>query len=205
MIELLKHIEALLLENDCVIIPSFGGFVSHYTSARWIEEEGLFLPPTRSIGFNPQLKMNDGLLVQSYMTAYCTDFSDASKLVEKAVKELDNTLHDEGKVEMHGIGDMFYTIHENLQFKPYEDGVTTPGLYGLSSFEISKLDNIVKENDKETIVDESNSDVYEIRVSRSFLRTAVAVAAAVIVFFLMSTPVTKYLCREIKLCSAGTF
>lgn len=28
MIELARHIEILLLENDCVIIPDFGGFYS---------------------------------------------------------------------------------------------------------------------------------------------------------------------------------
>ena len=27
MIELARHIEILLLENDCVIIPDFGGFI----------------------------------------------------------------------------------------------------------------------------------------------------------------------------------
>nr|WP_321378121.1 SPOR domain-containing protein [uncultured Bacteroides sp.] len=189
MIELLKHIETLLLENDCVIIPSFGGFVSHYTPARWIEDEGIFLPPTRSIGFNPQLKMNDGLLVQSYMTSYCTDFSDASKLINKAVDELINTLHVDGKVEMHGIGDMFFTIHGKLQFQPYEDGLLTPYLYGLSSFGINKIDEVVKTIDEKVVPETSNQKVYEIRVNRSFIRTAVAVAAAIIIFFLMSTPV----------------
>ena len=189
MIELLKHIETLLLENDCVIIPSFGGFVSHYTPARWIEDEGIFLPPTRSIGFNPQLKMNDGLLVQSYMTSYCTDFSDASKLINKAVDELINTLHVDGKVEMHGIGDMFFTIHGKLQFQPYEDGLLTSYLYGLSSFGINKIDEVVKTIDEKVVPETSNQKVYEIRVNRSFIRTAVAVAAAIIIFFLMSTPV----------------
>ncbi|BEG98570.1 SPOR domain-containing protein [Bacteroides sedimenti] len=189
MIELLKHTEALLLENDCVIIPGFGGFVSHYTSAKWIEDEGVFLPPTRTIGFNPQLKMNDGLLVQSYMTAYCTDFSDASKLVEKAVNELVYVLNRDGKVEMHGIGDMFFTIHNTLQFKPYEDGLLTPYLYGLSSFEIDKLDDLVKPNNEISETRLPNSEVFEIRVSRSLLRTSVAVAAAIILFFFMSTPI----------------
>lgn len=189
MIELLKHIEALLLENDCVMIPSFGGFVSHYTSARWLEEEGLFLPPTRSIGFNPQLIMNDGLLVQSYMTSYCTDFSDASKLVDKAVKELFNILHEEGKVEIHGIGDMNYTIHGKLQFQPYEDGLLTPRLYGLSSFEIDKIGRKAKAKENNVELSIPNPKVYEIRVNRSFLRTSIAVAAAIIVFFFMSTPV----------------
>ena len=34
MIELARHIEILLLENDCVIIPDFGGFIAHYQPAR---------------------------------------------------------------------------------------------------------------------------------------------------------------------------
>ena len=59
MIELVQHIETLLLENDCVIIPDFGGFVAHHSSAKWVEEEGLYLPPTRTIGFNPHLKINE--------------------------------------------------------------------------------------------------------------------------------------------------
>ena len=63
MIELARHIEILLLENDCVIIPDFGGFIAHYQPARYIKEENLYLPPVRTIGFNPQLTINDGLLV----------------------------------------------------------------------------------------------------------------------------------------------
>ena len=63
MIELAQHIEALLLENDCVIIPGFGGFVAHLTPAVSVEEGNVFIPPIRTIGFNPQLRLNDGLLV----------------------------------------------------------------------------------------------------------------------------------------------
>ena len=67
MIELAKHIEVLLLENDCVIVPGLGGFIAHYRSCVYNEDTGEFCPPARTIGFNPQLVMNDGLLVQSYM------------------------------------------------------------------------------------------------------------------------------------------
>ena len=41
MIELAQHIEALLLENDCVIVPNFGGFVAHYAPATYVKEENL--------------------------------------------------------------------------------------------------------------------------------------------------------------------
>lgn len=45
MIDLARHIETLLLENDCVILPDLGGFVAHYNAATYIEEEHTFLPP----------------------------------------------------------------------------------------------------------------------------------------------------------------
>lgn len=190
MIELLQHTEALLLENDCVIIPSFGGFVSHYTPARWIEDEGLFLPPTRSIGFNPQLKLNDGLLIQSYMSAYGTDYSDASKLVNKAVLKLIDNLHENGTVEIHGIGQMSLTIHNTFLFEPFEDGLLTPELYGLSSFEMQPIKEQADfEDKKETLLSAPDPKVYEFRVNRSLLRTTITVAAAIILFFFMSTPV----------------
>lgn len=193
MTELAQHIETLLLNNNCVIIPNFGGFVAHYSSAKWIEEESLFLPPTRTIGFNPYLKINDGLLVQSFMQAYDTDFSDATKRVKEITDLLINTLHQDGNIELYGIGRLGLTINNTYEFQPNEDGVATPELYGLSSFEIEelKLISLKGKEDKVLIpnVHKSENNVYEIKINRSLLRNIVAVAVAVIAFFFLSTPV----------------
>ena len=144
MIELSQHIEALLLENDCVIVPGLGGFVAHYTSATRIEEENLFLPPTRIIGFNPQLKMNDGVLVQSYMAVYNTSFADATRMIERKVEGIFATLHEEGKVGLSNVGELRYSIHGTYEFIPYDDKITSPYLYGLDSFEMKELRIAVK-------------------------------------------------------------
>ncbi len=191
MIELVRHIEALLLENDCVIVPQFGGFVAHYSSAKWVGKENIYLPPTRTIGFNPQLKINDGLLVQSYMQSYNTDFPDAAKRIEKAVKELTQKLRTEGELELHGMGILSCGIDNIYKFHPNQDGVATPELYGLSSFEIGELKD-KKYSGKEKMIAverEHTKNVYEIRINRAFLRHTVAAAVAIIAFFLMSTPV----------------
>ena len=79
VIELERHIEILLLSNDCVIIPDLGGFMTHYIDAKYDEEDGLFLPPLRSLGFNPQLTINDSMLALSYVEAY--DISPPAKQV----------------------------------------------------------------------------------------------------------------------------
>ena len=61
--ELCQHIDKLLLSNDCVILPGFGGFLTHYADAYYSESEQLYYPPKREIGFNQNLTMNDSLLV----------------------------------------------------------------------------------------------------------------------------------------------
>ena len=190
MIEIVQHIESLLLENNCVIIPGFGGFVAQYSPARWIKEEGQFLPPTRTVGFNPQLKINDGLLVQSYMQVYNTSFPDASKMVDKAVTELMETLHTDGKMEFHGIGVLTLSMNETFDFHPYEDGIMTPELYGLSSFDITEWEDLIPAKEEIVLVPEKSrsKEVYEIRINRSLLRHTVAAAAAIVIFFFMSTP-----------------
>lgn len=189
MIELIQHIEALLLNNNCVIIPQFGGFVAHHTPAQWLEDEGLYLPPTRTIGFNLQLKINDGLLIQSYMQTYDTDFSDANKRVEKAVKELIQVLHEKGKIELSGIGEISLGLDNTYSFNPSENGISTPEFYGLSSFEIEELQAVQRETKWIVPNKDTNRNVYEIRINRTFLRNTVAAAVAIIAFFFLSTPV----------------
>ena len=195
MIELAQHIEVLLLENDCVIVPGLGGFVAHYTPAMRVAEENVFLPPTRIIGFNPQLKMNDGLLVQSYMAVYDTDFSDATRIVEKEVAHLFTALHEEGKVDLPNIGELRYSIHGIYHFVPYDHKITTPYLYGLDSFEMQELAELKKPYMEKTIrysvpvVPEDKKRRFEIKFNRSYLSNAVAMIAVVALFFFLSTPI----------------
>ena len=189
MIELAQHIEVLLLENDCVIVPGLGGFVAHYTPAMRVAEENVFLPPTRIIGFNPQLKMNDGLLVQSYMAVYDTDFSDATRIVEKEVAHIFTALHEEGKVDLPNIGELRYSIHGIYDFVPYDHKITTPYLYGLDSFEMQELAELKKPYMEKTIrysvpvVPEDKKRRFEIKFNRSYLSNAVAMIAVVALFF----------------------
>ena len=151
MIELERHIEVLLLNNDCVIIPNFGGFMVHHVEARYDEKDHIFLPPYRTLGFNPQLKMNDSLLAQSYIEAYDISYPEAIKRIESEVDELNQILDNEGEYELNDIG----TLHRNemgsFDFIPCDAGILTPYLYGLSSFELESLSSIKAKRNKEAI------------------------------------------------------
>lgn len=222
VIELERHIEILLLDNDCVIVPGLGGFMAHHVEARYDATDCNFLPPLRTLGFNPQLKLNDSLLAQSYVEAYDISYPEALRRIENEVNELRQHLDNEGRYELNDIGVLSVNDEGNMVFEPCESGILTPSLYGFSSFEMKRLDMDVESAPEKPVIKvekvaetvqpavavaekpvetaaetetaetkDADNDTDTIRIKVSWIRNAVAVAAAVIAFFLISTPVTN--------------
>ncbi len=227
MIELGRHIEILLLSNDCVIVPDFGGFVAYQLGAHYDEEDSMWLPPTRTLGFNQQLRLNDSLLVQSYVNAYDMSYPDALRRVEDEVNELKNQLDNEGSYTLESIGTLSVNTDGNYSFEPCEAGILSPEFYGLSSCKFPTLKNAhtssstakyerpeFHSEQKEKPVEEyeisdkatesesapalleftddgSTSDIRTIHIRMSWVRNTVAIAAAVIAFFVMATPIAN--------------
>lgn len=142
VIEINRHIEILLLSNDCVIVPGFGGFMAHYVDARKDEADGSFLPPIRNIGFNPKVTVNDSLLAQSYVDSYDISYPEACQRVEKDVEELKRRISTDGSYEFNGIGTVSVNGDGNYEFSPCKAGILTPELYGLDSFNMKTLDEL---------------------------------------------------------------
>lgn len=191
MIELTRHIENLLLTHDCVIVPGLGGFVTQYVPSNRISQEQIFLPPYRSIRFNQQLFLNDGLLVQSYMQAYGTNYPETIKIINSAVNNIKQTLQKEGKYELIGIGCLTLGIEENYEFTPCEAGVISPELYGLDSFTISEIkeseETLEKDDHENSNQNEpSNSDGknYTIRINRELVNYIAAAIIAIAFYFI---------------------
>lgn len=215
MIELQRHIEILLLTNDCVIVPGLGGFMAHHIEARFDEEDNTFVPPLRTLGFNQNLTMNDSLLVQSYIECYDVSYPEALRRIEDEVNELRQHLQAEGQYELNDIGVLSLNGEGNIEFHPCEAGILTPSLYGLGTFEMAPLKKpevIAVEApvmDSQTLLAETQTAEAEtqqeaedsenvteepertIVIKMSWLRNAVAVAAAVLAFFMIGTPVSN--------------
>ena len=205
MISLARHIELLLLEHDCVIVPGLGGFIANHADARYIEgEEHLFLPPYRTIGFNQQLQVNDGLLVQSYMTAYDTSYPSANLQMGKDLDKMMYELEMKGEYELENIGTLKKGLNQNISFFAPETGALTPSLYGLYSYEMKSLQHIIKEKDIQRTLQTAASmhiaqkedaqgqtatnprkDVI-IHLNRRWLDFGISAAAAVLLFFCFS-------------------
>lgn len=213
MISLARHIELLLLEHDCVIVPGLGGFIANYADATYSGNgENLFLPPYRTIGFNQQLQVNDGLLVQSYMSTYDTSYPFANLQMEQDLEKILHELDIKGVYELQNLGVLKKGINNNISFTAQDASALTPSLYGLYSYEILPLQHVIQEREIERNMQAASSmgiannelaltnttkrrDVI-IRINRHWLDLGISVAAAVVLFFCFSYPALNNISTE---------
>jgi cell division septation protein DedD len=217
VIELERHIEILLLSNDCVIVPNFGGFMAHHVDARFDDKEHIFLPPQRTLGFNPQLILNDSLLAQSYIEAYDISYPEAIKRIDDEVREMKQHLENEGTYELYDLGVITLNEEGKYEFEPCEAGILTPELYGLNSFEIDErkkqtvapiveiaekpAENVeeaqeseVKADDNQNIsnelfIDEDEDRTINIKISR--IRNLAVACIALLLFMFIPSPISN--------------
>lgn len=208
MISLARHIEILLLEHDCVIVPGFGGFLTNYVEAQIPNDaQATLVPPYRSIGFNQSLQSNDGLLVQSYMQAYDAAYPEASKQMRMDIDEMDSELKINGSYMLDNIGKLFIDLNHRITFKASAVQLTTPLLYSLPQLPMISAEQAEKEAElqkalKQTTIiplvpadqpkteadteDENKDGNMVISFPRRWVDIAISAAAAVVLFFALS-------------------
>lgn len=214
----------LLLEHDCVIIPGFGGFISNHREAQYEEDGGMLMPPSRTIGFNQQLQINDGLLAQSYMSAYDASYPAAQLQMEKDIEAMSRELELNGFYDLASIGRLTKGMGAGISFDASAPSILTPSLYGLDSFSMQPVKEIVKKREIEArmqaasigISEEKHEDAgknYEndkkkgivIKLSPRMMEVGVSVAAAILLFFITSYMSTRDRANETDTVIAATY
>jgi len=136
-VEISQYIKEILLLNDCVIIPDFGGFVANYKPA--MIENNRFFPPTKEIAFNNKLISNDGLLINYISEAEGVDYFSAKQKLDSFVEGTMLNLERNRNVYFEGVGYLHYDSRENLQFEPQLKQNLLVESYGLQNFSYEKL------------------------------------------------------------------
>lgn len=107
----------LLLRHNCVIVPSFGGFVAKQISAKVDFNSGKMTPPRKSLLFNKQLINNDGLLINELAQANGCSFDVASNKVREKVENWNTSLKSGNRIELDRVGFLFLDDERNLCFE----------------------------------------------------------------------------------------
>lgn len=113
-----QSIRELLFEQECVVLPGFGGFITNYKSAEINYITNILTPPTKAISFNRQLRNDDGILTHAYSSLNNVPYKDAQIAVREWVNKLDEAIKTDKQYTLKGIGAFEWnTENSTIQFK----------------------------------------------------------------------------------------
>lgn len=200
MIELSTHIEYLLLHRDEISVPQLGTFTVREMSSRRVDEEGIFLPPYRTVSFrwNEQEAGDDFILSLSKMHGLSRQ--EARILSLEYIDELMQTLEEDGSVSFGSMGYMLRDAETGeIGFMPQQSGIASPAYYGLDAVPFAKLSHEARQQRamrlaarKTRITSfEADRDTITIRINRRVFNYTAAVAASIVLFFAVTSPFGK--------------
>ena len=126
-----NYIKELLFEQDCVVIPEFGGFIAHYVSAEIHSIRHTFTPPSKSIAFNEMLRLNDGLLASYVSHREGISREEALVNIREFIQALREEIKQKNKYRLEEVGTLFLNHEQKLQFEPDNRVNFLNGSFGL--------------------------------------------------------------------------
>lgn len=129
MNRLIQHIEYLLRNHNCVIVPNLGGFIVNSNAAKRDGIAALHAPYSDLV-FNKELTHNDGLLLQSYMKTHKLTSDEATRAINEAVSDLRHKLREEKSVDLGDMGVM--KMNSDSRFIYVPKPFVHPAFFGLT-------------------------------------------------------------------------
>ena len=172
---MINNITRLIARHNCVILPEMGAFLAHDVPAAYNAEEQIFMPPHRTLGFNPQVTVDDALLLSEYLNNATLSYEDARNLLEQDVARLRYRLSRKGTLRFGELGTFSMDINSEITFEPCSNCIDDPKNFGFEPLAIPLL---------------SKCEKRDIVIKRSDFSRYVAAAAAIILAFIFVTPVS---------------
>ncbi|NDW10598.1 SPOR domain-containing protein [Dysgonomonas sp. 520] len=184
------------MRHNCVIVPDLGGFVVNREPAH-INAEGVVIAPRVSFAFNQDLKYNDGLLAEAYMSENGGTYEEACLSISNAVKSLNIFLSVQKKIEIGRVGSLAIDKENgNVVFFPNRDVFYHPLIFGDSNLNLQPLDRI---KEIEAVVEIKKKRFEMKRV----IGSVAASAAAILLFFVASTPIAESGANNVNMQKSG--
>ena len=130
---IINYLIELLKDNECVIVPEFGAFISKRHSATIDYANHRFMPPYKELVFNNKLTNNDDLLLNYIMQKENITKDDALVKIQNFVNQSAAILDVNFELEMEGLGKL-RKFHDDYIFETQKDVNILGDAFGLTSF-----------------------------------------------------------------------
>jgi nucleoid DNA-binding protein len=199
-----KYIQELLFQHNCVIIPSFGGFVGNYKGAEIHPTQHIFTAPIKQIAFNKNLIINDGLLANYIVQIEKVTYPEALEIIDKDVFKIKHLLSNGERVILNAVGYLKLDVEKNIQFNPSSQVNFDIASFGLHSFQSSaiKRGSYVNEVSKTFIDRPSVKAKRGYKKYNKFVIPALVLPVAIWLFF---SPFASLLKEKMQVQTSGYF
>lgn len=133
-----NHIRELLFEQDCVVIPDFGGFVTNFDCAKVDKSEEYIKPAQKWLAFNGLLKNDDGLLSNYIAKNEGITRDEASLKIKSFVETAKKGIRFDQRFDITGVGTFTENEESKIQFNPSENSNFLGESFGLEKIVIKK-------------------------------------------------------------------
>lgn len=145
---LAPYIKELVTLNECIILPDFGGFETHYSPARYDASSQQMLPPDKIVTFKPEYKLGGEILIDHLIRILNKDREEARQLVHSYVAEIKNGLSNYQYFLIEEVGEFSIDSIGKLVFIPIKEENYLADSFGLEPLEIDEIS--VEESPVET-------------------------------------------------------
>ena len=150
--ELSTHIKHLLYNNNCVIVPNFGGFVCAHKKLEFNIHTGLIHPPRKTVSFNLNLNNNDDLLANHIANKKNISYTQALENINAWVSNLNKKLQNGETINIDGLGSFSLTGDKKVLFVPFANANFLTDSYGLKTVTLNKKVAAIATPQKEKVV-----------------------------------------------------
>ena len=130
---IINYLIELLKDNECVIVPEFGAFISQRRSATIDYANHRFMPPYKELVFNNKLTNNDDLLLNYIMQKENITKDEALDKIQKFVNQSAAILDVNFELELEGLGKL-RNFSGDYVFETKKDINILGDSFGLTSF-----------------------------------------------------------------------
>lgn len=159
--DLTSYITTLLSDNDTVIIPGFGAFISVYKPA--VIKENEIIPPGKELRFFPEIKNNDNLLAMQIARSKKISYDDAFKRIERATAKIILQLDKGEKVVFGDLGEFSYDENGIIQFTHFqaENPITQVGYETVSLEDVIETPEEIVSNEETAVEEKTTEEIPE--------------------------------------------
>jgi len=118
MMDIAAHIGNLVRENEMVIIPGLGAFLTNSYSAKVHAISYKVTPPGSHIAFNSKIKDNDGFLAHSLVKKSSYSYKEALQVIETFADFCRNEIQNGGKISFENLGLLSMSRSGHIEFSP---------------------------------------------------------------------------------------